>query len=309
MIYREFRAMNTDILLAAEGQNDAIRTGFDRVQSFISDSDKRFTRFSSDSELSSLNGSADSWFESSEDMFDVITQAIRLHHETQGLFDPAILQALEYAGYDRTIEEVLLHGAAVMTTPLKLKKRQGFKDIQLEPNGHRIKLPDNLRIDLGGIVKGWIAERAAWILSNYAKVCGVDAGGDAFLVGLPPGEDCWRITLEDPTEPEKGMAVLNIKPGAIATSTITKRRWRQGDLVQHHLIDPRTLKPAETEWLSVTVVAQHAAEAEAYAKSLLLGGSREANRILQLNKEIEFIVIDRQNKLWGSKHSRELLNV
>jgi thiamine biosynthesis lipoprotein len=309
MIYREFRAMDTDILLAAEGAKESIQSGFDRVQGFIFESENRFTRFSSDSELSRLNDSAGAWFEASEDMFDVITQAIRLHHDTQSLFDPAILPALEYAGYDRTIEDVQTYGAAVMERPLKMKSRRGFKDIQLEPNGHRIKLPENLRIDLGGIVKGWIAEQAAWILSNYARTCAVDAGGDAFLIGLPVGEDSWRITLEDPNEPGKGLTVLNVKPGAIATSTITRRRWRQGGQTRHHLIDPRTLKPAETEWLSVTVVATHAAEAEAYAKSLLIGGSHEANRISELNKDLEFIVIDRQSKLWGSKHSRELLYV
>jgi thiamine biosynthesis lipoprotein len=168
-----------------------------------------------------------------------------------------------------------------------------------------------MRIDLGGIAKSWIAEQAALRLSAWTDACAVDAGGDIFFIGLPQGEKAWQVSLEDPlpSGEERDLATLKVQPGAVATSTVTKRRWKQGNQERHHLIDPRTQQPAETDWLSVTVVADHAAKAEVYAKSLLIGGPQAVERIMRLAGDIEFIAVDHEKKLWGSKHSPEILYV
>jgi FAD:protein FMN transferase len=308
MEYYTFRAMNTDIQLAAEGPAGATQEGFERTRALIESSERRFTRFSEESELSALNRSSGDWFDASAEMFDLITLAVRLHEETQGIFDPAILNALEDAGYDRSMDEIRHKGARsghVMTRP----RPQHFQDVFLDDENRRIWLPPGLRIDLGGIAKGWIAEQAAAFLTEWADTCAVDAGGDIFMIGIPSGADTWRVTLEDPTNPEKGLALLKSGPGALATSAITKRRWDQDGQVRHHLIDPRTQQPAQTDWLSVTVFADHAAEAEVYAKTLLIGGSRDYEKMAPLYAGIEFIAVDGKNKMWGSKHSREFLDV
>ncbi len=308
MKYYQFRAMSTDILFAAEGGDEVVEPGFAKARAFIENSEKRFTRFSELSELADLNRSAGEWFEASQDMYVVVSLAVQLHRQTRGLFDPAILDALEHAGYDRTMAEIRRFGAAVVAVQV-MPKQYRFSDIRLDEDLGRIQLPEGMRIDLGGIAKGWIAEQAGLLLSTYTQACAVDAGGDAFMVGLPAGEEAWRVTLEDPYHPEKGLAILKLKPGAVATSVVTKRRWQQSGKTMHHLIDPRTQRPAETDWLSVTVTAPHAAEAEVYAKSLLIGGSGEVDWISSLAKGIEFVAVDQHNQLWGSKHSREILDV
>jgi thiamine biosynthesis lipoprotein len=129
------------------------------------------------------------------------------------------------------------------------------------------------------------------------------------MIGVPSQEGAWRVTLEDPLDEAHGLAVLKIPPGAVATSAVTKRTWLQAGQQRHHLIDPRTQLPAETEWLSMTVLAPHAAEAEVYAKSLLLGGSREISRVAALNPQIELIVVDRNKKIWGSSDSQRIFEV
>ena len=316
MKYHEFKAMSTDILLAAEGSEEAVETGFSRARHFIEESEKRFTRFSDSSELSQLNRSTGNWFNASPDMMAVVSDAVWFYHQTHGLFDPSILNALEQAGYDRTIEEVRRNGAR-KTLASPAIKPANFGDILLEMDEKRIWLPQGLRIDLGGIAKGWIAEQAAERLAEWSGACAVSAGGDAFMIGLPAGETAWQVTLEDPNQSEIGLAILNIQPGAVTTSTITKRRWEKDGKIQHHLIDPRTQKPAETDWCSVTVMAQHAVEAEVYSKCLLIGGLKEADSIASLaqgfdspfgsQQRIEFIAIDAHNQFWGSRHSQELL--
>lgn len=310
MQYREFKAMSTGITLAAEGEQNALETGFTQTQAYILAAEKRFTRFSEDSELSALNRSTGQWFSASPELFDLLVEAVRLHRLTGGLFDPAVLAALELAGYDRSIEQVRANSkSAPVDQNRGPTSSLTFADICLEVDGKRVWLPPGMRIDLGGIAKGWIAEQAAFRLAEWSITCAVDAGGDLFLVGLPAGENAWQIGLEDPNSANTDLAVLTVQPGAVATSTITKRRWQQGGVERHHLIDPRTHLPAETGWLSVTAIAPHAAEAEVYAKSLLIGGQAAAERLTAAASQFEYIAIDLDNRLWGSAHSREVLNV
>jgi len=311
--YHEFRAMSTHILLTAEGHWEDVQHGFEQAQAFILASERRFTRFSDESELAALNRSAGEWFAASPDMFEVVSQAVRLHRLTRGIFDPGVLAALERAGYTRTIAEVRAGRAPVLAAPAApagplLLADVCFEDISLDEQDRRIKIPSGLRIDLGGIAKGWIAERAALLLSACSSACAVDAGGDIFLCGIPQGKTAWRVGLEDPQDPNQNLAILKVPPGAVATSTITRRRWQQSGRARHHLIDPRTRLPAETDWLSVTVIAPHAAEAEAFAKSLLIGGSRESEQTARLAGPVHFIAVDKYNKLWGSKHMWEFFD-
>ena len=165
MHYHEFRAMSTQILLAAEGPYEAIETGFQETQALIEAYERRFTRFSAQSELSALNACTGSWFEASADLYALVTLAADLYQRTRGLFDPGILDALEQAGYDRTIEQMRHtdgshYGALGAVQVLAPPRAARFAALRLDPGKQRIKLPDGLRIDLGGIAKGWIAGKA-----------------------------------------------------------------------------------------------------------------------------------------------------
>jgi thiamine biosynthesis lipoprotein len=306
MDYHQFRAMNTDILLAAEGDKDLMAKGFEQAQEFIQISEERFTRFSNESELAQLNQNAGSWFQASYDLFEILKLAQKFTKETNGLFNPAILQALEYAGYDRSIDEIRENGV-LYQGEMEEKRVPDFMEVEFDEDEQRILLPPGMQADLGGIAKGWIAERAAYLLKSYTTACGVNAGGDMYLVGLPSGEEAWQISLEDPRNPDQVLEILNVKAGAVATSSITRRSWMKGGQRQHHLIDPRTGQPAQTDWLSVTVISPRAATAEVYAKSLLIAGSQNYELILAYHKDLEFIAVDAQGNLWGSSNSKEYI--
>ena len=255
MQYYEFRAMNTGILLAAEGPAEEVTFVFPQVQAFIEANERRFSRFLENSELCALNRASGTWFDASAEMFEVVSLALRFHQKTrfqgaaQALFDPSILGALEHAGYDRSMDQVRSGGPRTRTATapeLPVSEPTGhFAELRLNPALRQIYLPPGVRIDLGGIAKGWIAEQAARLLSKTAPACAVDAGGDVFFHGLPAGENAWRVTLEDPFDETRGLAVLKVRSGAVATSSIVKRRWEIGNRTMHHLIDPRTQQPAE----------------------------------------------------------------
>jgi thiamine biosynthesis lipoprotein len=308
MDYYEFSAMNTEIVLAAEGDPQQIALGFRNAREFIEESERRFTRFSDQSELSQLNRAAGQWFHPSEDLFELLKLAQEYVDLTDGLFDPSILPFLKRAGYDRSMDEIRLNGANQDYTVGVLEKLN-IKTLLLDEETGQIWLPPGMQIDLGGIAKGWIAERAARLLAEKTSPCAVNAGGDLFMIGLPEGQSAWEVALEDPRDPVKTLAILHVGPGAVATSSIIKRAWRQGDRQQHHLIDPRSGEPAITDWLSVTVIAPQAATAEVFAKVLLIAGNDQAMDILDSKSEIAFIAVDRQGSLWGSQNSKEYINV
>jgi FAD:protein FMN transferase len=313
MKYDEFRAMNSNIVVAADGTDTAtIAQGFDQVRKFIAESEQRFTRFSETSELAELNRSAGKWFQASDEMFTVLQAAYRLAQETHGLFNPAILPELKKLGYNRSMDELRKQdpeGPASGTQDEEVVAKQDFREIELDPGTKSVSLPKEMQIDLGGIAKGWIAEQAAYQLAESCQACAVSAGGDMFLVNLPRGELNWEVGLENPLKPEADLAVLHVKPGAVATSSILKRQWKHSGQLQHHLIDPRSGKPAETEWLSVTVWAKEAATAEVYAKVLLIAGSKSANELIECQSDLAYLVVDKYGWVSGSSNYHEVFHV
>jgi thiamine biosynthesis lipoprotein len=305
-----FRAMNTDILLAALGARDRVAEGFEEAQHFIQASESRFTRFSEESELSALNRSAGTPFQASPDLFAVVDLAQHFFHQTRGLFDPSILPDLKRIGYDRSMDLLRRQGSVPLFESLLAGERPSFSEMDLDEARSMILLPPGMSLDLGGIAKGWIAEQAAILLSDFSSACAVNAGGDMFLVGLPEGEDQWPVAIEDPLQPENDITTIKVDPGAVASSAVTKRVWKQGDKLRHHLIDPRTGEPARTDWLSVTVIAPHAYEAEVFAKALLIGGPRESEEIARNGgTHFSFLAVDRNRKIWGNQYSLESLYV
>jgi FAD:protein FMN transferase len=305
-----YRAMNSDILLAAEGSTDRLAAGFEQAQQFIRDGEKRFTRFSEVSELSRLNQSAGKRFRASPDLFAVVALTRRFFHLTRGLFDPSILPELMRVGYDRSLEVVREQGSVPLFESILAGEHPSFSEVDLDESEHTILLPPGMALDLGGIAKGWIAEQAALILSKSASACVVDAGGDMFLVGLPEGLEQWPVELEDPLQPDRVLTSLKVHPGAVATSTVTKRAWKQAGKNRHHIIDPRTGEPAVSGWISVTVIAPHAYEAEVYAKALLIAGPQEAEEIARSSGlEFSYLAVDREKKLWGNQENMESKHV
>jgi thiamine biosynthesis lipoprotein len=117
----------------------------------------------------------------------------------------------------------------------------------------------------------------------------------------------WDVYLEDPRAPTETLAQLHIPSGAVATSSIMKRAWAQGEKLRHHLIDPRTGEPAETDWLSVTVIAPDVITAEVYAKALLIAGAQDLPPLLRAQPDLTFIAVDAEGNLSGSANHKEYI--
>lgn len=303
----EFRAMNTSVMMAAEGHDWAM-TGLQETRKFIDQCELRFSRFLPDSELSQLNRSVGNWFPVSDDLMDMLLQSLRYYKETDGLFDPSILPDLKRVGYDRSMDAIRADGGMSVQAASPRNVRPALDEIEFDQRGKRTRLPRGVELDLGGIAKGWIVEKAAALLNSYAAVCAVSAGGDIRFIGEPLDGSKWSVELEDPRNPSQSLAVLRVGQSAVVTSSVAKRTWNQNGQARHHLIDPRTGEPAQTDWLSVTVIGPDILAAEVYAKAMLIGGEAEAARVAMQRPELAFITVDLQGKLFGSQTGKEYLN-
>jgi FAD:protein FMN transferase len=301
----EFRAMNTDVLLAAEGIY-AAELGLQVARRFIEVSELRFSRFLPESELSQLNIAAGSWRMVSTDLLEMLQLSLAYHKETDGLFDPSILPDLKRLGYDRTMDAIRAKRGAV-APGLPRAPRPSFRDIEIDAANRRVRLQPGMEIDLGGFAKGWIVKKAAELLSRDASACAVSAGGDILFIGRPGQDGDWQVNIEDPQNPSAALAGLKVGPGAVATSSIAKRSWHQDGLQRHHLIDPRTGEPAKTSWLSVTVMSPDILTAEVYAKALLIGGAGEADHLASRRSDLNYIAIDTNGALNSSMAAEDLI--
>jgi len=252
---RTFRAMGTTNELVVEATDparelDAAEAEFERLEQIMS-------RFRPDSELSRLNRVG--WIDASPDLARVVELALAARERTGGRFDPTVHDALVGAGYDRTFDDVAADG----DLPAEAARCGGAVAV----SGNRIRLEPGFRLDLGGIGKGYAAERAAELLA-LAGPCLVSAGGDVAVRGLPEA-GAWAVAVDE-------TLTLGLTRGGVATSGRDQRRWRRGGTELHHLIDPRTGRPAETDLIRVTAAGDDAVDAEVLAKTLFLDGSAAA---------------------------------
>ena len=134
-------------------------------------------------------------------------------------------------------------------------------------------------LDLGGIAKGWAVDRAAEMLGAWGAAM-VDAGGD-IRVNEAAGGEPWPIGIQHPFDPTRDLGVVALAGGAIVTSTVGRRQWRLDQQPMHHLIDPRTGRPSQSDLHTVTVLAPTAASAEVSAKvALILGSDRGRDHLM-----------------------------
>jgi FAD:protein FMN transferase len=256
-----FRAMGTNVTLMGP-ECPAFPPAARSVEAVFAREEQRYSRFRGDSELTRVNTAAGTWTTVTPAFEGLVRFALVKAAETDGAFDPTVLDAVIAAGYDRTFDEVLAGARGALHPPRPCGR---WREIEVREGA--IRLPDAVGLDLGGVAKGHTADLAAL----EAVAAGMDwalvnAGGDLRIAGDAPE---LRVAIEDPEDRSQTLAELHLREGALASSSVRSRAW--GDDL-HHVIDPRTGAPAKGDAVQATVWAPTCAEAEVLATwALLLG--------------------------------------
>jgi thiamine biosynthesis lipoprotein len=205
---------------------------------------------------------------------------------SHGLVDATCLDAVERAGYTRSLgaEPVEISTSVLATAGSEDARPAGpdpharWRTVSTDPGRREVTRPPGLRLDPGGIGKGLAADLAAEELADCDSYA-VNCLGDIRFGGTTAPER--EISVASPLSAAGAVARLVLSRGAVATSGVTHRTWIDSDgRAAHHLIDPRSGRPANTGVLQATAVAPTGVEAEVRAKSALLSGPSEAGRWL-----------------------------
>lgn len=249
--------------------------------------ERALSRFLPHSDLSRLNAAGGEWTRVDARLLAALTAALDARAATGGRYDPTVLPALVAAGYDRSFEQLRPR------PPAPLRGWRAGAAIEVDPAMGAARVEEHAAVDLGGIGKGFAADRAvAAMRAAWRGMPGaiLDLGGDLAVFGHAPDGGPWRIAVADPRTPGAHLAILDVTSGGVATSGRDKRRFGP-DGRMHHLIDPATGRPAELGPLAATVVAGDAAEAEAHATALAVTPIAEARAYVAQRPRLAVVIV------------------
>lgn len=296
---KEWKALGTDVyvqivddgLLDSEGEKI-----FSDIKNIYAEQEKIFSRFDVKSELSKINSNLGKFIDASPDMLELAKKSLENFEESEGIFDPRILETLEKIGYGRSFSKDSLSSEENVGMIDERGKTGLMQDLIVE-NG-RIKFLR--KMDFSGIAKGYITDRVAEFLrekgfENFL----VDSGGDMFAQGKDRSGDDWGIALEGSENEDE--TVLEISGQAVATSGSVRRNWERGGKKFHHIINPHRMDDFSFELQSVTVVAETVERADVWAKVLFLLGL-ESGLEKAREKEMKAVFLKQDKKMVKSEY-------
>jgi thiamine biosynthesis lipoprotein len=239
---RTFEAMGVTVEVGgADGST------FERIRALFSAREAVFSRFRSDSELSRINRHKSPVVEVTPTFARAVSVALAAAEQTRGLVDPTLGAALEAAGYDRDFADL-----RPTDRPLGPARPGSWRSLLIV--GQILFRTAGTKLDLNGVVKSMAVDDAVALLPGDGYV---SAGGDLatrgdVVVRLPAG----------------GFVALH--GGGVATSGSSSWNWLRSGKLQHHLIDPRTGRPARSCWTDVTVAAGSCLAADVAARAAFL---------------------------------------
>lgn len=251
--------------------------------------DLLMTTWTPDSEVSRVNQAAGSKpVVVSDETFKVIARAHDVARRTRGVFDITVGAYQGLWKFDEDLD-------GTIPDPAEVKKRLasvGWKQLVLDPKKRTVFLKKKgMSITLGGIAKGYAVDKCVELLHAQGFVdFMVQAGGDMYVAGKK-GPDPWVVGIRDPRgAPDAMFALAPVQDHSFSTSGDYERGFVKDGVRYHHILDPRTGRPA-TASRSVTVRAKDAFTADAWSKVLFILGYKEALALIKREKLTDFEVV------------------
>lgn len=288
-IETELYAMNTVINLSFYGED-----GSQLVSSELNRLERLFSATDAESDIGRINNSSGKAVSVSKDTIEALNTAKSIYNETDGCFDPSVYPVVKLWGF--TSDEYNVPGDNEIEALLPYVD---YSKVQI--NGDTVTVPNGAQLDLGGIGKGYAGGSCRDILvENGITSAVLSIGGNVQTVGLKPDGSLWTIGLKNP---DGGENLCNIEVGecAVVTSGGYERYFEKDGKRYHHIIDPKTGKPADGEYKSVTVICSDGAQADALSTAFFVGGEKVVKEYLKNHKDVNVILYTDNNELYISR--------
>ena len=267
-VSKDIFAMDTYMTVTAYGKN--AENGVNKAVDEINRLETVLSAEKQESDIYKLNETGSGTL--STDTKNIVSKALEINKTTNGAFDISIYPLMVKWGF--TTQKYNVPSKNEIS---KLLKDVDSSKIIFDEKSGNIKLKENMKIDLGGIVKGYTSNRVMQIFKECGVKSGlVSLGGNVQALGTKTDGTAWQIAIENPDKSSDYIGVVSVKDKAVITSGGYERYFEKNGKTYHHILDPETGYPAESGLKSVTIVSDDGTLADALSTSLFVMGKEKA---------------------------------
>jgi len=228
-----------------------------------------------------------------KDVLAMLSLCKKYNKEFDGAFDVTIGPVVDLWGFGTEKKSV--------PSDEKLEERLELVDsnkmVLDEEKGTAYLVKEKMSLDLGGIAKGYATEQAAQLLRDDGiKKALINAGGNIYAIGEKDKNIPWMIGIQDPRNPDKIIGILKLKDQVAVTSGDYQRYFEVDGKRYHHILDPRTGKPA-SNMMSVTVVADNSALADILSTSFFVMGVEQSLAYIAEHPGVEAVFVTQDKRI------------
>ena len=267
-VSKDIFAMDTYMTVTAYGKN--AENGVNKAVDEINRLETVLSAEKQESDIYKLNETGSGTL--STDTKNIVSKALEINKTTNGAFDISIYPLMVKWGF--TTQKYNVPSKNEIS---KLLKDVDSSKIIFDEKSGNIKLKENMKIDLGGIAKGYTSNRVMQIFKEHGVKSGlVSLGGNVQALGTKTDGTAWQIAIENPDKSSDYIGVVSVKDKAVITSGGYERYFEKNGKTYHHILDPETGYPAESGVKSVTIVSDDGTLADALSTSLFVMGKEKA---------------------------------
>jgi thiamine biosynthesis lipoprotein len=263
--------MGTSVKVQAFGGDEATRgAAIDEAFAAFAEVDRLMSNYRDDSELALINRRAAlEGVAVSDPMFSVLDAARRISSASDGAFDVTVGPLVRLWGFHDKTPHVPTSGELATVRPLV-----DYRNLLLDAEHRTVRFArSGVELDLGGIAKGFAVEIAADVLRRRGLSGFIDAGGNQYLLGTPPGKHTWTVGIKNPDARDRVLGVVETGENSVSTSSDDSNYLVANGRQYGHILDPRTLRPS-TSALSVTILSRDGTLADAMSKAAFILGPK-----------------------------------
>ncbi len=285
----EIFAMDTVITLTAYGDNS--KAAIDAGKKEIKRLEKLFSVTDEESEIWKINHNPNTWIQISDEVRELITKSIDISQITQGKFDITLHNVITLWGFTTSTYSV-----PPKTDIEKALSTTGYENIEFDKGG-RIKIPSTLKLDLGGVAKGYICDKVAKEMEKAGIEHGIiSLGGNVKTIGKSPENKTWDIAIMHPDKKSYLGAVKCLDVSAV-TSGAYQRNFTKNGKTYHHIIDPDTGYPSDSDVVSITIFGKDGTLCDGLSTALFIGGSEYCKNLYKSKQNFDFIILTKNDNL------------
>lgn len=295
--------MDTLVQMRAHGENaDA---AVEESMEIIEEIENLMSKTVETSDIYQLNNNPNQKIEISDQSLEVLKKAQNYAEMTEGDFDPTIGALVELWGI----------GTENASVPPKSKIKEalantGYKYLNLDDNSAEITKA-GVRLDLGGIAKGYAAEEVKKIVEKHeVEHAFVNLGGNVLVIGNKVDGSPWKIGIQDPRAGRGNvMAIINAVDLTIVTSGNYERYFEEDDKLYHHIIDPKTGYPAENNLLSVSIISRNSFDADALSTAVYVMGLERGMEFIENIDDVNVMFITKELDVYLSSGLEDIVDI